>query len=96
MALRIFLENHSELFRALVAKWLSSGLWRLILSSGDQMTPKWSLEAHFERFWALVAKLLSGGLWRLILSSSGLWWSHDCSQIASGDYLILSGPIWPF
>ncbi len=39
MALRGPLEGHFELFWALVAKWLSDGLWRVILSSSGLCWP---------------------------------------------------------
>ncbi len=42
MALRWSLEAHFELFWALVAKWLSGGLWRLILSSSELWWPNGS------------------------------------------------------
>ncbi len=70
MALRLPLEAHFEFFWALVAKWLSGGLWN----------------AHFELFWTLVAKWLSGGLWRLILSSSGLWWPNGSQVASGGSF----------
>ena len=42
MALRLPLEAHFELFWALVAKWLSDGLWRVILSSSGLRWPNGS------------------------------------------------------
>ena len=42
MALRWPLETHFELYCALVANWLSDGLWRLILSSSGLWWPNGS------------------------------------------------------
>ena len=46
MALRWPLEGHFELFWALVAKWLSDGLWRVILSSSGLWWPNGSQMTH--------------------------------------------------
>ncbi len=50
MALKWPLEGHFELFWALVAEWLSDGLWRVILSysglwwpNGSQMAVPFSI-----------------------------------------------------
>ena len=70
MALRWPPEGHLELFWALVAKWLSDGLWRVI----------------FELWWALVAKWLSDGLWRVAFRSSGLWWPNGSQMASRGSF----------
>ena len=61
VALRKPLEAHFEHFWAQLAKWLSEGLWRLILSiSGPrtgQMALRRPLEAHFEHFWTLCVSV---------------------------------------
>ncbi len=58
MALRWPLEGHFELFGALVAKWLSDGLWRVILSSSGLWWPNGSQMASGGSFGALLG---SGG-----------------------------------
>ena len=50
MALRWPLEGHFELFWALVAKWLSDGLWRVILSSSGPWWPNGSRMASGASF----------------------------------------------
>ena len=51
MALRWPLEVHFELFWALVAKWLSDGLWRLILSSSGLWWPTGSqMASEMEKY----------------------------------------------
>ncbi len=42
MALRLPLETHFELFWVLVTKWLSDGLWMLILSYSEVWWPNGS------------------------------------------------------
>ena len=59
MALRWPLEDHFELFWALVAKWLSYGLWSVILSSSGH-------------WWPNGSQMVSGGhkpcvLWGLVI-----------------------------
>ncbi len=58
MALRSPLEAHFKLFWALVAKLLSDGLWRLILSYSWLWWPNGSQVASGGSFWALLG---SGG-----------------------------------
>ena len=90
VALRKPLEAHFEHFWAQLAKWLSEGLWRLILSiSGPrtgQMALRRPLEAHFEHFWAQLVKWLSEGLWRLISSISGPSWSNGSQKGSGGSF----------
>ncbi len=56
MPLRWSLEAHFELFWALVAKWLSDGLWRLILLF-------WALVAKWLSDSLCKLILSSSGLW---------------------------------
>ena len=68
MALRWPLEGHLELFWALVAKWLSDGLWRVILSSSGL-------------WWPNGSQMASGGSFLSLLGSGGqmaLRWPLEC------------------
>ena len=82
---------HFEVFWVLVAKWLSDGLWRLVLSSFRLWWPNCSQITSGGSFWALLG---SGGQtalrWHLETNFELFW-----DLVASGAHFGASKPsVW--
>ena len=67
MALRIPLEVHFEHFWALLPKWLSGSLWRLIFTISGPLLPKW-LSGRFWRFIGAQGRVCIAPVWPKTLS----------------------------